>query len=145
MAGPGETFVRPYRYPFPPGPARLVVESTWEGAFGQRLADSLLDGDAVHCRFGSVAHSKSEALQSGAVERRMERGGHGLPLKFHLGPPCPTLLCPAGGPTPKRPYGRFGEWPACRAGGLWPSYYPLGYPPCRTSLLTVASDVSLHI
>jgi hypothetical protein len=28
-------------------------------------------------------------------------------LKFHLGPPCPTLLCSAGRPSPKRPYARF--------------------------------------
>jgi hypothetical protein len=32
----------------------------------------------------------------------MERGGHGL-----LGPPCPTLLRPAGRPPVKRPYSRF--------------------------------------
>jgi hypothetical protein len=25
---------------------------------------------------------------------------------FHPGPPCPTLIRPAGGPPPKRPYGR---------------------------------------
>jgi hypothetical protein len=28
-------------------------------------------------------------------------------LKFHLGPPCPTLLRPADGPPLKRPYSRF--------------------------------------
>jgi hypothetical protein len=28
-------------------------------------------------------------------------------LKFHLCPPCPTLLHPAGGPLPKWPYSRF--------------------------------------
>jgi hypothetical protein len=28
-------------------------------------------------------------------------------LKFHPGPPCPTLLRPAGGPLLKRPFGRF--------------------------------------
>jgi hypothetical protein len=28
-------------------------------------------------------------------------------LKFHLGPPCPTLLRPAGWSPLKRPYGRF--------------------------------------
>jgi hypothetical protein len=38
-------------------------------------------------------------------------------LKFHLGTLCPTLLCPAGGPPLKRPYGRFrGGPPAGRAG-----------------------------
>jgi hypothetical protein len=37
-------------------------------------------------------------------------------LKFHLSPPCPTLLCPAGGPPPNRPYSRFrGGPPAGRA------------------------------
>jgi hypothetical protein len=37
-------------------------------------------------------------------------------LKFHPGPPCPTLLCPASGPTLKQPYGRFkGDPPAGRA------------------------------
>jgi hypothetical protein len=28
-------------------------------------------------------------------------------LKFHPGLPCPTLLCPVGGPSLKRLYGRF--------------------------------------
>jgi RNA recognition motif-containing protein len=28
-------------------------------------------------------------------------------LKFHLGPPCPTLLRPTGGPPPKQPYSRL--------------------------------------
>jgi hypothetical protein len=28
-------------------------------------------------------------------------------LKFHPGPPCPTLLCPAGGPSLKQPLGYF--------------------------------------
>jgi hypothetical protein len=32
-------------------------------------------------------------------------------LKFHLGPPCPTLLRPAGGPTLKRRNGRFRSGP----------------------------------
>jgi hypothetical protein len=30
-------------------------------------------------------------------------------LKFHRGPPCPTLVCPAGGPPPKQPYSGFRE------------------------------------
>jgi hypothetical protein len=42
-------------------------------------------------------------------------------LKFHPGPPDPTLLSPSGGQPPKRPYGR-------RAGGLWPSSKPLVTP-----------------
>jgi len=32
-------------------------------------------------------------------------------LKFHVGPPCPTLIRPAGEPPPKRPYGRLGGVP----------------------------------
>jgi hypothetical protein len=32
-------------------------------------------------------------------------------LKFYLGPPCPTLLQPAGRPPPKRPYNCFGSGP----------------------------------
>jgi hypothetical protein len=28
-------------------------------------------------------------------------------LKYHQGPPCPTLLRPAGGPPLKQPYGHF--------------------------------------
>jgi hypothetical protein len=38
---------------------------------------------------------------------RMGRGVAMESLKFHLGPPCPTLLCPAGGTPLKQPYGRF--------------------------------------
>jgi hypothetical protein len=42
-------------------------------------------------------------------------------LKFQLGPPCPTLLCPAGRPLLKRPYGHFrGGWPAA-------VFYPFGH------------------
>jgi hypothetical protein len=36
-------------------------------------------------------------------------------LKFHLGPPCPTLIGPAG-------------WPTRRVGGLRPSSIPLDTP-----------------
>jgi hypothetical protein len=58
----------------------------------------------------------------------MARGGHGLYLKFHSGPPCPTLLRPAGGPPLKRPYGRFmADPPAGQAAcssllSLWTPY-----------------------
>jgi hypothetical protein len=46
-------------------------------------------------------------------------------LKFHLGPPCPTLLWPAGGPPLKQPYGHFrgsppAGWATCsRVLPLW--------------------------
>jgi hypothetical protein len=37
-------------------------------------------------------------------------------LTFHVGPPCPTLLRPVGGPSLKRPYGRVtGSPPAGHA------------------------------
>jgi hypothetical protein len=37
-------------------------------------------------------------------------------LNLHLGPPYPTLLRPAGGPPPKRPYNHFwGSTPAGKA------------------------------
>jgi hypothetical protein len=42
-------------------------------------------------------------------------------LKFNLGPPYPTLLCPAGGLPLKWPYGHF-------RGGLQPSSTPLDTP-----------------
>jgi hypothetical protein len=48
-------------------------------------------------------------------------------LKFHPGPPCPTLLRPAGGPPPTRPYCRFwGGPPAGQAacGRLLPPWIP---------------------
>jgi hypothetical protein len=45
-------------------------------------------------------------------------------LKFHPGPPCPTPLRPAGGPSLKRPYSRF-------RGGLLAGrtavFYPFGH------------------
>jgi hypothetical protein len=45
----------------------------------------------------------------------MAKGGHGFP-KVSPGPPCPTFLCPASGPPPKQPDGRFrGGPPAGRA------------------------------
>jgi hypothetical protein len=46
-------------------------------------------------------------------------------LNFHLGPPFPTLLYPVGGPPQN---GLFLGWPACRAGGLWPSSTSLDTP-----------------
>jgi hypothetical protein len=48
-------------------------------------------------------------------------------LKFHLGPPCLTLLPPAGVPPLKRPYGRFrGAKPTERVacGRLLPLWTP---------------------
>jgi hypothetical protein len=41
--------------------------------------------------------------------------------KFHAGPPCPTLICPAGRAPRKRPHG-------CLGGGLRPSSSPLDTP-----------------
>jgi hypothetical protein len=60
-------------------------------------------------------------------DRHMARVGHGLHKKFLSGPPCPTLLCPTGGPPVKRPYGCFkggppAERPAC--GRLLPLWAP---------------------
>jgi hypothetical protein len=57
----------------------------------------------------------------------VRRGVSKASLKYHPGPPCSTLLRPAGGRPPKRPYGRFGGGPpagrvACAV------LYPLGYP-----------------
>jgi hypothetical protein len=43
-------------------------------------------------------------------------------LKFHLGPPCPTLLRPAGRPPLKRPYGCFKGRAV-----LYPLKHPLPY------------------
>jgi hypothetical protein len=62
------------------------------------------------------------------VIRRPEWQGVSMDsLKFHLCPPCPILLCPMGGPPPKRPYGCFGVGPpagrpAC--GHLLPPWIP---------------------
>jgi hypothetical protein len=39
-------------------------------------------------------------------------------LKFPLGPPCPTLLCPVDGPLLKRHYSRLRGSPPAGAGGL---------------------------
>jgi hypothetical protein len=57
-------------------------------------------------------------------------------LKFHPGPPCPTLLRPAGGPPPKRPYGHLGVCPpAGRAacGCLLSPWTPLTVRACLRS------------
>jgi hypothetical protein len=46
-------------------------------------------------------------------------------LKFHPGPPCPTLIRPAGGPPTKRHFGGV----ARPQGGRPPAvFFPLGYP-----------------
>jgi hypothetical protein len=39
-------------------------------------------------------------------------------LRFHPGPPCPTILCPAAGPPPKQPYGCFRGAPPAGLAGL---------------------------
>jgi hypothetical protein len=53
--------------------------------------------------------------------------------KFHLGPPYPTLLCPARGPLLKRPYGRFRDglpkgWAGCIAAVFYPFRLPSRTP-----------------
>jgi hypothetical protein len=45
-------------------------------------------------------------IHQGDCHGRMARVGHGLP-KVSTGPAMLTLLCPADGPPPKEPYGRF--------------------------------------
>jgi hypothetical protein len=56
--------------------------------------------------------------------------GKGYPLKFHPGQPCPTLLRPAVGLPPKRPYGLTAVFGVARSQGERPAavFYPLGYP-----------------
>jgi hypothetical protein len=50
-------------------------------------------------------------------------------LKFHMGAPCPTLLCTAGGPPKKRLYGQFwGGPPAKPEGNPTAFFYPFGHP-----------------
>jgi hypothetical protein len=48
-------------------------------------------------------------------------------LKFHPGPPCPTLLCPVDGPVLERPYNRFRDGPLAKrvaCGRLLPLWTP---------------------
>jgi hypothetical protein len=55
-------------------------------------------------------------------------------LKYHPGPPCPTLLRPTGGSPLKRPYGRFrGDLPTERAAVFYPfeHHSPYAYAPKR--------------
>jgi len=48
-------------------------------------------------------------------------------LKFHPGLLCPTLVCPAGGPSLKRPCGHFRV--AClQVGRPAVIFYPFGHP-----------------
>jgi hypothetical protein len=57
----------------------------------------------------------------------MARGGHGLP-KVSPGPAMPYPSTPCGWTTPETALRLFQEWPARRAGGLRPSFYPFGHP-----------------
>jgi hypothetical protein len=52
------------------------------------------------------------------------------PLKFHTGPPCPTLLCPAGMPPLKQLYRRFRGSPQGRRpmAIFHPFRHPTPYP-----------------
>jgi hypothetical protein len=64
-------------------------------------------------------------------------------LNFHLGPPCPTLLRPAGGPSLKRPYGCFRDGPpagrvAC--GCLLPLCTPHAVRPCLAAKMQEAVE-----
>jgi hypothetical protein len=79
----------------------------------------------VHQQFGNPKSTKflnhKHPLQYCCVLgtwARMARGDHGLP-KVSPGLPCPTLLCPAGGPPLKN---------GCKAGSLRPSSTPLHTP-----------------
>jgi hypothetical protein len=69
----------------------------------------------------------NRAFEAGRI-RAVREGVSTDSLKFHAGPPCPTLICPAGGPPPQMALWPFGGWPAHRAGSLWPSYSPLDTP-----------------
>jgi hypothetical protein len=48
------------------------------------------------------------------------------PLKFHTGPPCPTLLCPVGRPPLKQLYGRFRSSP--QGGQPTAVFHPFRHP-----------------
>jgi hypothetical protein len=64
-------------------------------------------------------------------------------LKFHLGPPCPTLSMPCEQATPA-----FQGWPACKASGLRPSSIPLETPrrtPSRLCRFPLCSQVSSFV
>jgi hypothetical protein len=55
-------------------------------------------------------------------------------LKFHLGPPCPTILCPVDGPPLKCSYGRLKGGPLAECVAVYPFGHPTPYAYDRESL-----------
>jgi hypothetical protein len=72
-------------------------------------------------------------------------------LKFHPGPPCLTLLCPAGGPPPKWPYSRLrGGLPAGRVAcsrllSPWTHHTVWGFPTVYCSHSSVHGRIARSI
>jgi hypothetical protein len=65
--------------------------------------------------------------------------------KYHYGPPCPTLLCPAGEPSLTQPYGcfrggRLVGWATC--GYLSPSWTPHAIRLCLQRLYSITHNCS---
>jgi hypothetical protein len=56
-------------------------------------------------------------------------------LKFHPGPPCQTLLIPAGGSPLKLPYNCFRSGPPCPEVIFYPLRHPAPYPYVELYLL----------
>lgn len=72
-------------------------------------------------------------------------------LKFHLSPPCSTLLFTAGGPPLKRPYSRFrGDPPARQVAcsyplPLWtPCTFMIFFVVLQTLLLTIRLQPNIN-
>jgi hypothetical protein len=89
---------------------------------------------------GKILLFSSEFPRQGV--RPVREGVSTYSLKFHAGPPCPTLIRPAGGPPPKRPYSRLGGGPPTGRAACGRLLPPLDTP-SRTGLQGVVLCYSL--
>jgi hypothetical protein len=105
----------------------------WQSSGEQIWTFSLLSIDSVFRKFGIILVIPTipgfliSYCNCKIPPRSVRQGVSTDSRNFHWGPPIPTLLCPVGGPPPKRLYGRFWDGPlAGRAscGRLLPPWIP---------------------
>jgi hypothetical protein len=90
-------------------------------------SDKQNEKEEITWNTGNTFRLQKAMFTIGAVSIGVWQGVAMNSLKFHLGPPCPTLLCPAGGSPLKWPYGRFRGGPP-EDGRPVAVFYPFGHP-----------------
>jgi hypothetical protein len=109
-----------------------LVTGGWLSQLASNLTFLLLPDRSLFCHI--VYHLLDLICLIIGVQQGMANS-----LKFHAGPPCPSLLHPVGEQPLKRPYSRFRGspppgWAAC--GSLLPHWTPHALHPCCLIILS---------